>query len=478
MSLFDIFDEEEQPQSQPVMVAKAKRVKRSRKKSSEPVAVETPSPEPIPIEPETKIEPVPTPVPTPAPTPMPEPLAVQSQPFSISELTFHVKGILEEVFSEIWVVGEISNLSKPRSGHAYLTLKDDGAQLPCAVWKSVMSRVRFDLKDGMEIVCRGRLEVYPPHGKYQMIITSLEPKGIGALELAFRQLHAKLDAEGLFDPRKKRPIPASIATVAVITSPSGAALRDFLQVLGRRTKRVNVRIIPVKVQGDGAAKEIATAIEQVNRLAQADASFADCIVVTRGGGSVEDLWAFNEEPLVRAVAASKLPTISAVGHEVDVSLCDLAADLRALTPSEAAERIAPEDARLYDRLLQTRRLLEDSLLKRIRLSDEKLRGFASHPVFLRPMRLIEDRCKTVDLLEQNLDRAVDRVLENDRMKIAKISATIEALSPLAVLGRGYSLTQTADGTVVRSETQVQSGDRLQTRLAEGSIWSTVEKNTP
>ncbi|MCL2306362.1 MAG: exodeoxyribonuclease VII large subunit [Planctomycetaceae bacterium] len=402
------------------------------------------------------------------------PVAVQARPLTVSELTFQVKGLLEEVFSEIWVVGEISNFSKPRSGHVYLTLKDDSAQLPCAVWKTVMSKVRFDLKDGLEILCRGRLEVYPPHGKYQMIVTNLEPKGIGALELAFRQLHAKLDAEGLFDPKKKRPIPASVKTVAVITSPTGAAIHDFLQVLGRRTQQVNVRIIPVKVQGDGAAKEIASAIELVNRLVRADRSFADCIVVTRGGGSTEDLWAFNEEPLVRAVAASELPTISAVGHEVDVSLCDLAADLRALTPSEAAERIAPEDSRLRERLLHSRRLLEDSLLKRIRLADEKLRSYAKHPAFERPMRLIEDRRKTVDLLEQNLDRNMDRAVENSHAKIAKISATLDALSPLAVLGRGYSLTQTTDGTVVRSENQVQPGDKLYTRLGDGTIRSIVE----
>jgi len=402
-----------------------------------------------------------------------QPVTVPARPLTVSELTFQVKELLEEVFSEVWIVGEISNLSKPRSGHVYLTLKDDGAQLPCAIWKTVMTKVRFDLKDGLEILCRGRLEVYPPHGKYQMIVTSLEPKGIGALELAFRQLHAKLSAEGLFDPKKKRPIPPSIKTVAVITSPTGAAIHDFLQVLGRRTQQVNVRIIPVKVQGEGAAQEIASAIELVNRLAKADRSFADCIVVTRGGGSTEDLWAFNEEPLVRAVAASELPTISAVGHEVDVSLCDLAADLRALTPSEAAERIAPEDSRLRERLLHSRRLLEDSLLKRIRLADEKLRAYAKHPAFERPMRLIEDRRKTVDLLEQALDRNVDRAVENARAKLAKISATLDALSPLAVLGRGYSLTQTADGTVIRSETQVQPGDTLRTRLGEGTIWSIV-----
>ena len=396
------------------------------------------------------------------------------RPLTVSELTFHVKGLLEEVFSEVWIVGEISNLSKPRSGHVYLTLKDDGAQLPCAIWKAVMSKVRFALKDGQEIVCRGRLEVYPPHGKYQMIVTSLEPKGIGVLELAFRQLHEKLSAEELFDPRRKRPIPATIKTVAVITSPSGAAIHDFLKVLGRRTQQVNVRIIPVKVQGDGAAKEIASAIELANRLTQADRSFADCIVVTRGGGSAEDLWAFNEETLVRAVAASKLPTISAVGHEVDVSLCDLAADLRALTPSEAAERIAPEDSQLRERFLHWKRLLEDSLLKRVRFADEKLLGYVKHPAFSRPMRLMEDRRKTVDLLEQNLDRNMERVLENSQAKIAKISATLDALSPLAVLGRGYSLTQTADGTVVRSENQVRPGDKLLTRLAEGIVRSVVE----
>jgi len=322
------------------------------------------------------------------------------------------------------------------------------------------------------------LEVYPPHGKYQMIVTSLEPKGIGALELAFRQLHEKLHAEGLFDPRKKRPIPPLIQTVAVITSPSGAAIHDFLQVLGRRTQQVHVRIVPVKVQGEGAAKEIASAITLVNRLVEADRSFADCIVITRGGGSAEDLWAFNEEPLVRAVAASKLPTISAIGHEVDVSLCDLAADLRALTPSEAAERIAQEDSRLKERLMHLRRLMEDSLLKRIRFADEKLQGCAKHPAFLRPMRVIEDRRTTVDLLKQNLDRNVNHALENAQAKIAKIGATLDALSPLAVLGRGYSLTQTADGTVARSAIDLQPGDRLHTRLADGTVWSVVELAEP
>ncbi len=391
-----------------------------------------------------------------------------SGPLSVSDLTLRIKEVFEQIFAEVWVVGEISNLSRPRSGHLYLTLKDDGAQLPAVVWKTVASKVRFEPKDGLVVVCRGRIDVYPPHGKYQLIVSQLEPKGIGALELAFRQLHAKLNAEGLFEPAKKRPIPRWVKTVAVITSPSGAAVRDFLQVLGRRTRRVDVRIVPVKVQGDGSAEEIAAAIRLVNRL-----RLADCIVVTRGGGSAEDLWAFNEEVLVRAIAVSEIPTISAVGHEVDLTLCDLAADLRALTPSEAAERIAVEDAQLSERLVQIRRFLQDSLTKRIRLANERLRFFENQPAFARPLRLIEDRRRGIDVLEQSLDRSIQRKMEQGEARLAKLSAALEALSPLGVLARGYSLTQNAAGEVIRSFEQVRTGDTIRTRLAEGTIESEV-----
>ncbi|MGL6196022.1 MAG: exodeoxyribonuclease VII large subunit, partial [Thermoguttaceae bacterium] len=305
-----------------------------------------------------------------------------------------------------------------------------------------------------------------PHGKYQMIVSQLEPQGIGALELAFRQLRAKLETAGLFDPAKKRPLPKVVRTVAVITSPTGAAVRDFLQVLGRRTKRVDVRIVPVKVQGEGAAEEIAAAIQLVNLT-----KLADCIVVTRGGGSLEDLWAFNEEPLVRAVAASEIPTISAVGHEIDVSLCDLAADLRALTPSEAAERIAPEDTQIKLLLAQTRQRMDNSVERKLRLVQERFRAVEKHTVFLRPARIIEDRIKTVDSLEQNLDKSINRKLEIAKERFGKLAATLEALSPLAVFKRGYSITQTETGEIIRSAETVKQGDIIRTRLADGTITS-------
>jgi exodeoxyribonuclease VII large subunit len=336
-----------------------------------------------------------------------------------------------------------------------------------------MSKIKFDLKDGMEIFCRGRLDVYPPHGKYQMIVSSLEPKGVGALELAFRQLHDKLAKAGLFDPTKKRPLPKPIRKVAVISSPSGAAVRDFLQVLARRTRRVDVVIVPVSVQGDGAAEEIAAAIKRVNEFG---ASLGvDCLVVTRGGGSVEDLWAFNEEVLVRAVAASKIPVVSAVGHEIDVSLCDLAADVRALTPSEAAERLAPEDAELNRTLVLVRRRMEDSMEKRLRTLRERIQFYAKHPAFSRPERLIENRRRSVDLLEERLERSIDHRLQTVRERLAKTAATLHALSPLAVLARGFSVTQDESGRVVRSINDVANDDHIRTRLADGTIESVVRK---
>ena len=230
---------------------------------------------------------------------------------------------MEVSFGSVWVAGEISNLARPQSGHCYLTLKDDQAQIRCALWRNAAARVRFDLHDGLEVVCRGRIDVYAPRGTYQLIIESIEPKGMGALELALRQLREKLAREGLFDPRRKRPLPPFVRRIAVVTSPTGAAIHDFLQVLGRRWRGADVIVVPTRVQGDGAAAEIAAAIAMANRLPLA----IDCLVVTRGGGSLEDLWAFNEEAVVRAIHASRIPVISAIGHEIDVTLADLVADV-------------------------------------------------------------------------------------------------------------------------------------------------------
>ena len=253
------------------------------------------------------------------------------------ELTGQIKGLLEGRFPAVWVSGEISNFSRPQSGHCYLTLKDDQAQIRAVMWRSAASRVRFDLHDGLEVICQGYLDVYAPRGSYQLVIQQIEPKGLGALELALRSCASDWRPKGLFDPARKRPLPRFPRRIAFVTSPTGAAVRDFLEVLRRRWRGVHVLIVPVRVQGDGARAEIAAGIELVNRLADP----VDVLVVGRGGGSLEDLWAFNEEVVVRAIHASRIPVVSAVGHEIDVTLADLVADVRALTPSEAAERVVP-----------------------------------------------------------------------------------------------------------------------------------------
>ena len=280
---------------------------------------------------------------------------------SVGELTLRVKNLLESEFAEVWVAGEIADLARPRSGHCYLTLKDEQAQLPAVIWRSTAARLRFDLYDGLEVLCHGSLTVYPPHGRYQLVIQEIHPKGIGALELALRQLHARLAAEGLFAPERKRPLPRFARRIAVVTSPTGAALRDFLEVLRRRWRGADVLVIPVRVQGEGTAEEIAAAIGLANRFAEP----VDCLVVTRGGGSLEDLWAFNEEIVVRAIHASRVPVVSAIGHEIDVTLSDLVADVRALTPSEAAELVGPAAEQVTALLEQYRDRMAGSLRMRI-----------------------------------------------------------------------------------------------------------------
>ena len=245
------------------------------------------------------------------------------EPLSIAALTAQIKSTLEGRFPDIWVAGEVSNFSRPQSGHCYFTLKDDHAQIRAVMWRGSASRLRFELKDGLEVVCHGAVDVYAPRGSYQLVVKEAQPLGIGALELALQRLREKLAAEGLFDRERKRPLPRFPKRIGFVTSPTGAAIRDFLQVLARRWRGVDVLVIPTRVQGDGAADEIADAVRLANRIRPR----LDALVVGRGGGSLEDLWCFNEEPVVRAIAASEIPTISAVGHEIDVTLSDLAADV-------------------------------------------------------------------------------------------------------------------------------------------------------
>ena len=400
---------------------------------------------------------------------------IDSTPLTVTALTRQVQALIETEFESVWIVGQVSNVTYHRSGHVYLTLKDEGAQLPAVIWKTTAMRLKFKLNEGMEIVCRGRLTVFPPHGKYQMVIDELQPKGIGTLELAFQQLRQKLNAEGLFQPTRKKPLPETIRRVAVITSPTGAAVKDFLQILTRRTKLIDVLIVPTAVQGDGAAEEIAEALRNVNRW-----NDIDCIVVTRGGGSIEDLWAFNEEVLVRAVAASAIPVVSGVGHEIDVTLCDFAADIRAATPSEAAERISKEDAHRHKELVQINRRMNDLIERRLRIASEKLKSVTKHPAFRRPEQIIEARRYRLGLCEERLDRAMDRRLQRATERLSKASASLEALSPLSILSRGYTLTETAEGRLIRRVSEVKLGDTIRTRFTDGvieSITALPKKNT-
>jgi len=400
------------------------------------------------------------------PEPSPEPHVL-----SVWELTSLVKGLLENAIPSVWVGGEISDIARPRSGHCYMTLKDDRAQIRAVLWRSTAARLGFDLHDGMEVVCRGRLDVYAPRGSYQLIVEQIEPKGVGALELALRQLRDKLAKEGLFDPARKRPLPRFARRIAVVTSPTGAAIHDFLQVLGRRWRGADVLVVPTRVQGDGAATEIAAAIARANSLREP----VDCLVVTRGGGSVEDLWAFNEEPVVRAIAASKVPVVSAVGHEIDVTLADLAADVRALTPSEAAELVAPDADELLARLRQTQQRLLGALRSRVAGDRAHLDALARQPVLRRPYELIHDRTRWLDECEGRLSRAVRSRVKHARAECDGWAARLESLSPLAVLARGYSVTRrTDDGRIIRDAAELAPGDQVTTRFAHGEARSRVE----
>jgi exodeoxyribonuclease VII large subunit len=403
------------------------------------------------------------------------------RPLSVWELTSQIKELLEAAFPEVWVAGEVSNFARPQSGHCYLTLKDDRAQIRAVMWRGVASRLRFNLHDGLEVICRARLDVYAPRGSYQLVVEDIVPKGIGALELALRQLREKLAREGLFDPARKRPLPALVRRIAVVTSPTGAAIRDFLQVLARRWCGADVLLTPVRVQGEGAAAEIAAAIVSINRLnasqIKAVPSFRpiDCLVVTRGGGSMEDLWAFNEEIVVRAIAASQIPVVSAVGHEIDVTLSDLAADVRALTPSEAAELVAPAADELIAQLRQVQRRMAGAMRCRVDSGRSRLDAIARHTAFRRPHQRVFELSRRLDELDVRALRAIRALAHSARQQIDTTAARLDSLSPLAVLGRGYSLTQrTADGRLIHAAEELSPGDQITTRFARGRATSRVE----
>lgn len=401
--------------------------------------------------------------------------AATQRVLSISELTEQIKGTLETRFPGVWVCGEISNFSRPQSGHCYLTLKDDQAQIRAVIWRGAAARAKFELHDGLEVICQGYLDVYAPRGSYQLVIQQIEPKGMGALELALRKLRERLAAEGLFDAARKRHLPKFPRRIAFVTSPTGAAIRDFLEVLRRRWRGVDVLIVPVRVQGDGAAAEIAAGIDLVNRMALP----VDVMVVGRGGGSLEDLWAFNEEVVVRAIHRSRVPVVSAVGHEIDVTLSDLVADVRALTPSEAAERVVPA----REDVLAFLKSQEQRLLKALRVravsARARLAALSASRVVRRPLERVQLLDRRLDELQSRADRAIRRRWEVARSQVDGRAAQLESLSPLAVLARGYSLTtRLGDGQLLRASRQVAVGEVLLTRFSQGAVTIRVESIEP
>jgi len=390
--------------------------------------------------------------------------------YGIGELTRAVKTVLEEAFAPcVWVSGEVSNFKRAASGHWYLTLKDSESQLQTVVYVGVNRRLKFDLRDGLEVIARGRLIVYQPRGEYQLQVEEVQPKGVGPLELAFRQLKEKLSRLGYFD-RRKKPLPPYPRRVALVTSPTGAAVRDMLETLTRRWPLTEVWVHPATVQGDGAGASIAAAIRKLNTLPG-----IDVMIVGRGGGSLEDLWAFNEECVAQAVFESRIPVVSGVGHETDLVISDMVADLRALTPTDAATRVVPDRTEVLTWLDETEGRLRDLLLRRLDLAQRRLADLMRRRCFRLPLERVRELERRLDEWHERLQRALRQRLAELRRRLEAQAARLETLSPLNVLARGYSLTRTdGDGVVVRTPDQVRPGDRLLTLVEHGRIISRVE----
>jgi len=392
-------------------------------------------------------------------------------PVSVSVLTDAIRYSLNEVFNTVWVEGEVSGLTTPQSGHVYFNLKDESAQINCIVWRAAAGRLPFKIQNGQKLICGGSIDVYPQRGSYQLIIQQVQPVGIGALELAFRQLKEKLQTEGLFDPAAKQSLPRYPKRVAVVTSPTSAAIRDFLQVLTRRWSGTDVLVVSVRVQGDGAADEIAAAIGRLQKMKDP----VDVIVVTRGGGSIEDLWSFNEEKVCRAIFASKIPVISGVGHEIDVTLCDLVADVRALTPSEAAERLVPDRSDFKRQLGNVSQRMQQALSTKIESAELRLARFSNHSALLKPLEALERRSEEVHTLAADMHQQVQLMMRLKETNLVSMAEKLDLVSPLGVLKRGYSLTTNEKGSVVKSSGELNVGSVIQTRLAQGSVTSRVEE---
>jgi len=444
-------------------------------------------------------------------------IAPQRQIWKVSELTERIRDLLEGHFGDVWVEGEVSNCRAAQSGHVYFTLKDAQAQIRCVCFRDQVRALKFRPEDGLHVTVRGSLGVYELRGEYQIYVSYIEPVGLGALQLAFEQLKKKLEAEGLFHEARKKPLPVLPRCIGVVTSPTGAAIRDILRVLKRRFANVHVQIYPVKVQGDGAAAEIAAGVRYFNR-----AKFADVLIVARGGGSLEDLWAFNEEAVARAIAESKIPVISGVGHETDFTIADFVADLRAPTPSAAAEIVVRSRVEFERNISEHQRHIVQRMRYMISQWRHHVRDLETHRGFRRLEILVRRRHQQVDefssalaivlrlrlatarqrltragtrissfdlrsradtlrgRIEQQrtaLQSALDRRLIAKRHQYEKVKLQLDERDPLRLLERGYAVAYDAKGKVLRSPDQVNLGDDISVRLARGRLDATVGRKT-
>lgn len=389
---------------------------------------------------------------------------------SITQLTEYIRGRLDDdpFLGQVAVRGEISNYKVYPSGHHYFTLKDEGAALKCVMFKSSAVRLRFRPDNGMKVIAMGKVTVYPRDGAYQLYCAAMAMDGVGDLYAAFEQLKKKLAAQGLFDPARKKPLPKCPGTIGIVTSSAGAAVHDMLRILRKRYPLTKVRLLPVRVQGAEAPGEIAAAIRYANRY-----RLADLLIVGRGGGSIEDLWAFNDELVAHAIYESEIPVISAVGHEPDVTISDYVADLRAATPSNAAELAVPDQDALRQNLDAMSSAMASALSRQLKAARQHLNVLSQSPALRSPTGYIEQREKSLELLKNRLIAAQNQSITRKNQRYIAAVSKLDAMSPLKVLTRGYSMAQTEAGEVLRSVRQVELGERISVLLSDGKLSATV-----
>ncbi len=396
-----------------------------------------------------------------------------AQVLSITQINEYIKGKMDAdpLLLNLAVRGEISNYKLYPSGHHYFTLKDEGGALKCVMFKGNALRLKFRPENGMKVIAMGRISVFPRDGAYQLYCTAMAQEGTGDLHAAFEQLKKKLEAQGLFDPAHKKPLPKYPKVIGIITSSAGAAVHDMLRILKKRYPLAKVRLLPVRVQGVEAPPEIVGAIQYANHF-----KLADLLIVGRGGGSIEDLWAFNDERVAYAIYDSKIPVISAVGHEPDVTIADYVADLRAATPSNGAELAVPDQAALFQTLDSMSDAMRAALQRQLKAARQHLDVLSKSPALSSPTGYLERKAKDVEYLQNKLMNAQIQGVERKKRRYVELTAKLDAMSPLKVLTRGYAMAQTEDGTVLKSTKQVHPGDAITVSLSDGRIAAKVERS--